>query len=126
MVHANSLAAKLRLPKDDELLAGGDHFLDVMQIEPATDQRLAQRVRVCLLQRGLKDFLPAAKPPKRSFNDLPGQTNRLVTFLARKARKLMSIFVAPWIVSQQIFRRRDAKSPQRQDFRARNPIKFFE
>src|SRR6202011_4900115 len=67
MIHANAFAAKLRLAKNDQLLAGGDHFLDVMQIEPATDQRLAQRVHVWFLHRRLEDFFPTAKSPQRSF-----------------------------------------------------------
>src|SRR5260370_15595681 len=49
MIHANTRPAQSRLAKNDELLAGGDHFLDIMQIEPATDERLAQRVRIRFL-----------------------------------------------------------------------------
>jgi len=32
MIHANPAPAQPRLAEDNELLAGGDHFLDVMQI----------------------------------------------------------------------------------------------
>jgi hypothetical protein len=49
MIHANPLPAQSRLAENDELLAGSDHFLDVMQIEPATDQRLTERVCVQFL-----------------------------------------------------------------------------
>ena len=49
MIHANTVPTQSRLAENDKLLAGGDHFLDVMQIEPATDERLAQRVRIRFL-----------------------------------------------------------------------------
>src|ERR1700693_2319146 len=49
MIHANALPAQSRFAENDELLSGLDHFLDVMQIEPATDERLAQGVRIRLL-----------------------------------------------------------------------------
>src|SRR5262249_15784097 len=49
MIHADAVAAKLRLSENDELLAGRYHFLDVVQIEPATNQRLAQGVCVGFL-----------------------------------------------------------------------------
>src|ERR1700675_3589636 len=42
MIHTNPASAQPRLAVDDELLAGGDHFLDVMQVEPAADQGLTQ------------------------------------------------------------------------------------
>ncbi len=95
MIHAKALAAKLRLPENHQLLTGGDHFLDVMQIEPATDQRLTQRVRVRFLQCGFEDFFPAAESAQRGFDYFAGQTNRRVAFFAREPRKLMSIFVTP-------------------------------
>ena len=46
MIEANALAPQTGLAEDDQLLSGRDHLLHVMQIEPATDQRLAQGVGV--------------------------------------------------------------------------------
>jgi hypothetical protein len=37
----------------------------------------------------------------------------------------MSIFVSPREMRQQIFRSRNAKSPERQNFRALDPIELF-
>src|SRR5260370_26295655 len=49
MIHANPLPAQSRLPENDEVRAGSDHVLDVMQLQPATEQRLTERVCVQLL-----------------------------------------------------------------------------
>ncbi len=49
MIHANPTSAQPGLAKDNKLLTGGDHFLHVMQVEPAADQGLAQRVRIRFL-----------------------------------------------------------------------------
>src|SRR5439155_4401611 len=105
-------------------LTGCDHFLHVMQIEPAADERLAERVRIRLLQCRFENLFPAAKPAQRSLRDLAAQTNRSVAFLARKLRKLMPIFVASWIMREQIFHCLEAEPAQREQARARDPIEF--
>ena len=125
MIHANARPAQSRLAVDDKLLAGRDHFLHVMQIEPATDQRLTERVCVWFLQRRFENFFPTAETAQRCFNNFAGQTNRHVAFIAREFRKLMSIFMPAREMGQQMFGRGNVKSPQRQNFRARNPIQFF-
>src|ERR1700730_18673912 len=125
MIHANALPAQSRLTEHDELLAGRDHFPYVMQIEPAADERLAQGVRIRLLQRRLKNLFPTAETPERCFDHFAREADRDVALIAREFRKLMSIFVSPWKMRQQIFGRRDAKPTQRQNFRTRNPIEFF-
>src|SRR2546423_9779299 len=40
MIHAQAFPAQSWLAEDDQLLISSDHFLDVMQIEPAADKRL--------------------------------------------------------------------------------------
>src|SRR3954462_14417042 len=125
MIHAKALAAKLRFAENDQLLLGADHFLDVMQIEPAKDQRLAERIRVRLLERRFKNSA-TAKPTERCLDDMTGQTKRFVGFLAREFRKLMAIFVASRIMREQIFHRRDAESAQGEKFRTRYPVDFLE
>src|SRR5205085_11609258 len=126
MIHANALAAHPRLSENDELLAGRDHFLDVMQIEPATDERLAQRVRVRLLQCCLENFSPPAKSPQRCLNHVAGETDWRVALLARKTWKLMSLFVPSREMREQIFDGENPESPQRQNFGPRYPIEFFQ
>jgi len=96
-----------------------------MQIEPATDERLTERVCVRFLQCRFENFLPTAEATERRFNYFAGQADRHVAFIAREFRKLMSIFVPAREVGQQILNRGNAKSSQRQNFRARNPIEFF-
>src|SRR5438270_6603064 len=94
MIHANPISAQARLAEYDELLAGGDHFLDVMQIKPATDERLAQRVRIRFLQSRLENLFPAPETPERCFDHFAGQTDWDVALIAREFRKLVSIFVS--------------------------------
>ena len=72
MIHANPLPAQSRLAENDELLAGSDHFLDVMQIEPATDQRLTERVCVQFLQCRLENLFPTTETPKRRLDHFAG------------------------------------------------------
>ena len=55
--------------EDDEPLSGRDYFLDVMQIEPATGERLAERVRVAFFQHRFKN-LAAAETHETGFNDI--------------------------------------------------------
>src|SRR5579864_5307377 len=125
MIHAESFSPQPWLAEHDQLLVGRDHFLNVMQIEPAKNELLAERVRIRLLQRGLKNP-SAAKPPERSLDHLAGETHRFVAFLARKLRELMAVFVASQKVGQQIFHGCDAEAPERQKFRTRNPLQFFQ
>src|ERR1700731_3673126 len=97
-----------------------------MQIEPAQRQWLTQSVRIRFLQSRLEDFLPAAEAKYSCFRHLAAQTNRRVAFVARKFGELMSIFVAPRIMREQIFDRLDPEPAQRQNFRTRNPFEFVE
>src|SRR6476646_9826720 len=95
MIHANSFSTQTRPAENNEALACGDHFLHVMQIEPAAYERLTQRIRPCFLQRGFKDFLPTAKPTHRRFDHLPAETDGSVGFFPRKLRKLGPILMTP-------------------------------
>src|SRR6266498_3991996 len=104
-IHANSLPAETWLSKDNNTLAGGDHFLLVMQVEPSTHQRLAQSICLRLLERGLKNFFPSAKTTQRRFNYLTAKTDRNIAFLAWKTRELGAIFVAAGEMSEQVFHR---------------------
>src|SRR5438445_390803 len=80
--------AQARLAKDNNALAGRDHFLYVMQVEPSAHERLAQSICLRLLQRGFKNFFPSAKTAQRSLNHLAAKTDRNIAFLARKTREL--------------------------------------
>ena len=111
VLHANSVSAQPRLTKDHHTLAGGDHFLYVMQIEPSAHERLAQSVWVRFLQRGLENFLPTAEATQRRLDHLPAKTDRNITLFARKPRKFRSVFMAPRKVRKQIFHRFDAQPP---------------
>src|SRR6476646_1332852 len=88
MIHANSFSAQTRSAENNDALTRGDHFLHVMQIEPAAYERLTQRIRLRFLQRRLKDFLPAAKPAQRRFDHFPAETDGNVGFFPRKLWEL--------------------------------------
>src|SRR5216110_2270237 len=62
MLHANPLSPTSRLPKNNYPLTRSDHFLHIMQIEPATHQRFAQSIGLRFLKCCFKNLLPSAKP----------------------------------------------------------------
>ena len=95
MIHANSFSTQTRPAENNDALTRGDHFLHVMQIEPAAYERLTQRIRLRFLQRGLKNFLPAAKPAHRRFDHLAAETDGSVGFFPRKLCELGSILMTP-------------------------------
>src|SRR3981081_3679700 len=92
MVHAKAFAAQLRFAENNQLLAGRDHLLHVMQIEPAQRQGLAERLRFCFLHGRLKNLLPGAEAKDRRFGPFAAQTDRGIALLAWELWKLMSIF----------------------------------
>src|SRR6267143_801706 len=98
MVHTKSFTAQLRLTEHNQLLAGRDHLLHVMQIEPAQGEWLTQRIRVRFLKRCFEDFFPTTKAKHSRLDHLAAQTNRRVAFLAWKFRELMPVFIAPRIM----------------------------
>src|SRR4029453_2938241 len=95
MIHANLLSTQTRLAENNNALTCGDHFLHVMQIEPAAYERLTQRMRLRFLQRRFKDFLPAAKPAHRRFDHLTAEADRSVGFLPRKLGEFSPILMTP-------------------------------
>src|SRR5262245_24555809 len=95
MIHANSFSTQTRPPENHDALTRGDHFLHVMQIEPATYEWLTQGSRLRFLQRRLKDFFPAAKPAQRCFDHLPAETDGSVGFFSGKLWELGPILMAP-------------------------------
>ncbi len=62
MLHAEPLSAEARLSENDQALSARNHLLDVVQVEPAQNERLAEGVRIRFFQSRLEDFLPAAEP----------------------------------------------------------------
>src|SRR5215211_5184246 len=125
MIHANPFSTQTRPAENHEALTRGNHFLHIMQIEPAAYERLTQCIRLRFLQRCFKDFLPAAKTAQRGFGDLSAETNGSVCFFSRKARELRPILMTPRKMCQQIFRRLDPQPPQREQSRARDPAYIF-
>src|ERR1700756_3524023 len=94
MIHADSLSPQTGFSEDDDALAGRDHFLHVMQVEPPAHQRLAQSICLRFLERGFKDFFPSAKTAQRSLCHLATKAHRNIAFFVRKTRELSPIFVA--------------------------------
>src|SRR5207249_7880743 len=84
MIHANPFSTQTRPAENNDALTRGDHFLHVMQIEPAAHERLTQRIRLRFLQRRFKDFLPATKSAQRRFDHLPAETDGSVGFFSGK------------------------------------------
>src|SRR5438874_8420489 len=64
VIDTYSFAAQTRLAEHHELLTGRDHLSHIVQVEPTADQRLAQCVRVCLLQGRFKNLLPTSETPR--------------------------------------------------------------
>ena len=95
MIHANSFSTQTRPAENNDTLTRGDHFLHVMQIEPAACERLTQRIRLRFLQRRLKNFLPAAKPAQRRFDHFPAETDGSVGFFPRKLWELGPVLMTP-------------------------------
>ena len=69
MIDDQSQAFAFDPTEDDKPLPGRDHFLDVMQIEPATGERLTERVRVAFFQHRFKNFA-SAETHETGFNDI--------------------------------------------------------
>ena len=125
VIQANTFAAQPGFPKDHQLLPGGDHFLDVVQIEPAADQRLAQGIGIGLLQSDFEDFLPAAKSPELRIDHFAAKADRRFAFLAREPGEFLPVFITPRVMGQQILHGLDAQSAQSRRPRTRDPFKFL-
>src|SRR4051794_2375047 len=112
MLHAHPIFAEARLAENDEALSGRDHFLDVMQIEPAQDERLAERIRIRFFQRRLEDLFPTAEPDQARLDYFAADQNWGIAFLSRKRGEMGSVFIAPRIMSEQILDSFDLEPPQ--------------
>ena len=84
MLHAHAILAETRFAENHESLPGRDHFLDVMQVEPAQHQRLAERVGRRFFQGRFEDFFPASKTNQPRFNDFAADEDRGFAFFARE------------------------------------------
>jgi hypothetical protein len=126
MIHAKSAAPQAWFPEDDETLAGCDHFLDVMEVEPTQQKRLAQRVGIDLVQSSFKDFLPTPEPKKPSFGYFTTKTNCDIALFSRKLVERPTIFVSSRKMAYEIGNCFNAESAQRQLFGSRNPVKLTE
>ena len=126
VLHAKTLPAKARFAENDQPLTGGNHLLDVVQIEPTADQRLTERVRIRFLERGLEDLFPPAKTSQLRLHHFAAKANRLIAFLARKVRKFRPVLVSLRKVREEIIDCFNTESAKRQNFRARNPLDLTE
>src|SRR5581483_10219576 len=126
MIETESLAPETRLPENDQTLPGGDHFLNVMKIEPAKGQRLTEGGCLRLFQGHFENFFPTAKTPHLCLDHFSAEADGLVAFLARKIRKLLPVLVASRIMGQKILDPLNAKAPQSRDPRLGDPLQFDE
>jgi hypothetical protein len=124
MFHANTRPAQAWPAEDDQALPGQDHLLDVMKIEPAKYERLAEGVGLDFLQSGFEDFPAPAEAKEPRLYDFAAKTNRLVAFFVRKSGELAPVFVTAGIMREQIARRLNPKPMQLGDARARDPVHF--
>ena len=125
VIHANPLSAQSRFAENNNALTCGDHFLHVMQIEPAAYQRLAQSIRLRFLQCCLEDFFPTAKPAERSLHYLAAQADGNIAFFPREMRELPAILVTSWKMRKQIFDSLNSEPSQRKQARTLDPVEFF-
>jgi hypothetical protein len=124
MLHADSVTPQTRLAKNHQPLTGHDHFLDVMKIEPAQDERLAQRMGAVFLQSRLENLAAAAEVIEPRFDYFAAETKRLLAFLSWKPGELTPVLIAPRVMRKQVADRLDPEPPQLRAARARNPIDF--
>ncbi len=126
MFHANALTAQSRLPEDDQSLTGRDHLLHIVKIEPAEHERLAERIRIRLLQSRLENLLPAAEASHRGLRYFAADANRRVAFLPWESGELPPVFVPSRKMRQEIF---DCFNPEPTQWRepgARNPVALIQ
>jgi hypothetical protein len=90
MLHAKPLPTSARFSENDQPLSGQNHFLDVVKIEPAQNERLAEGMGIVFLQGGLEDPFPAPKVIEACLNHFAAETDGLVTFFMRKNRRTRS------------------------------------
>jgi len=122
MFHAEPLPAPARFAEDDQTLAGQNHFLDVVEIEPAQNEGLAEGVRIAFLQGRFEDSLAAAKMIEARLDYFAAETNRLLTFFSWEAGELAPVFVTSGIVREQVADRFDAEAAELGAARARDPL----
>ena len=122
MFHAETLTAQTRFAENDQALAGHDHLLDVMQIEPAADERLTEGVRIASCSVTSKDFFPAAEAIESRLDHFAAETDWLFAFLPRKSGKLAPILVPPRIMGEQIANCFETETAQLGAARTGNPL----
>ena len=98
MLHAEPVLAQAWLTENHQPLAGRDHFLDVMQVEPAQHQRLAERVRIRFFQGRFKDFFPPAESNQPCLDDFAADQDWRLAFLTRESSEMRPVFVTPRIM----------------------------
>ena len=99
MIDEQTRAFALDATEHNQPLPGRNYLLDVMQIEPAAGERLAERVRATFLQHRFKNSAPAETHQSR-LCDLAAQANRGDGFFTRKSAKLLSILVPARIMGE--------------------------
>jgi hypothetical protein len=63
--HAETAATESRFAEDHQTLAGENHLLYVVQIEPAQDEGLTECMGIAFLQSGFENF-PASAESKET------------------------------------------------------------
>ena len=101
MIDEQTRAFAFDATEHDQLLPGRNHLLDVMQIKPATGERLAERIRATFFQHCFKNFA-SAETHQSGLCHVAAQTNRADSFFTRKPTEFSPIFVPAWIVPEQI------------------------
>ena len=124
MFHADTLTALTRLAENDQALAGQDHLLDVMQVEPAADEWLTEGVRIALLQRHLENLFPTAKAIESRPGHLAAQTDWLFALFPRKFAKRPPVLMPSWIMSEQVAHCFESKTTQLGAARMGDPLNF--
>src|SRR5947209_17672994 len=102
VLQAKPMAAQPWLSENDHTLAGRDHLLDIVKVEPAQDQWLTKRVRIPLLDCRLEDFFPTAKPDQPCLDYLAAKEDWHIAFLVGKWGEFASVFVSPRVMGQQV------------------------
>src|SRR5687767_14091145 len=97
-----------------------------MHIEPAQNQRLAERVRVRLLEGGLKNFLPTTKAEQACLRHFATEQDRRIAFILWEIGKSAAVLVAARIMDQQILDGLNLEPLQRRQFRPRDPLQLAE
>jgi hypothetical protein len=97
-------------PEDDEAMAGGDHLLDVIDVEPTADEAGAEGGGEVFLEGDLDHGAAAAKALDGDAEDGAAEADGLLGLCVGEVVEGAAVFVALGIMSEEVFYGGDAEA----------------